>query len=60
LPLRASGRCGTGEVRWATYSFELDRSIGIGLVDAVQLGDRVEIHHPIGSPKAIVTQLPFV
>ena len=26
----------------------------------LRTGDRVEIHHPIGSPKAIVTQLPFV
>src|SRR5207249_380708 len=42
-----------GEVRWAIHSFALDRSIGIALVDAaVAVGDRVQIHHPLGSPMA--------
>ncbi len=50
-----------GEVRWAAHSFALDRSIGIALVDArVALGDRVQIRHPLGSPMATVTELPFV
>jgi aminomethyltransferase len=54
-------RGGSGEVRWATHSFALNRSIGIALVDAaVQVGERVQIHHPLGTPAAIVTELPFV
>jgi glycine cleavage system aminomethyltransferase T len=54
-------RGGTGEVRWATHSFALNRSIGIALVDAaVQVGERVQIHHPVGTPSAIVTEIPFV
>jgi len=54
-------RGGSGEIRWATYSFALNRSIGIALVDAaVESGESVQIHHPSGSSAAIVTQLPFV
>jgi aminomethyltransferase len=50
-----------GEVRWAVHSWALDRSIGIALVDAaVAVGDSVRVHHPLGSPRAIVTDLPFV
>lgn len=50
-----------GEVRWAVHSFALDRSIGIALVDAaVEVGERVRVHHPLGSPGATVTGLPFV
>ncbi len=50
-----------GEVRWATHSFALNRSIGIALVDiSVQVGERVQVHHPVGSPWALVTEIPFV
>lgn len=54
-------RGGHGEVRWAIHSFELDRSIGIALVDThVGLGERLRVHHPLGSPMATVTGIPFV
>jgi aminomethyltransferase len=50
-----------GEVRWAVHSFALDRSIGIALVDAsVEIGEQVRVHHPLGSPLATVTEVPFV
>jgi aminomethyltransferase len=50
-----------GEVRWAVHSWALDRSIGIALVDAaVEVGDAVRVHHPLGSPRATITNLPFV
>jgi hypothetical protein len=43
------------------HSFALDRSIGIALVEAaVQVGEEVTVHHPLGSPRAIVTEVPFV
>ena len=49
-----------GEVRWATHSFALDRSIGIAVVDkSIRAGDFVEIEHPYGVCKAEVTNLPF-
>lgn len=54
-------RGGKGEVRWAVHSFALDRSIGIAIVDAaVELGETVRIQHPLGSPEATVTEVPFV
>jgi aminomethyltransferase len=50
-----------GEVRWAVHSWALDRSIGIAVVDAsIAVGDSVSIHHLLGNPRAIVTDLPFV
>ena len=50
-----------GEVRWAVHSFALERSIGIALVDAaVRQGEQVRVHHPLGSPAATVTDVPFV
>jgi aminomethyltransferase len=50
-----------GEVRWATHSFALDRSVGIAIVDAaIQNGDTVRIQHPLGTPLATVTKAPFV
>ena len=49
-----------GEVRWAAHSFALDRSIGIALVDAaVEVGETVEVRHPLGPVAAEVTTLPF-
>jgi len=50
-----------GEVRWAVHSFELNRSIGIAIVDvAIKLGDIVAIEHDRGVVKAEVTTIPFV
>ena len=50
-----------GDVRWAVHSFELDRSIGIALVErSVEVGDIVDVEHPQGRVKAEVTTLPFV
>jgi glycine cleavage system aminomethyltransferase T/limonene-1,2-epoxide hydrolase len=57
----SDNRGGKGEVRWAAYSFALQRNIGIALVDsAVAIGDRVTVHHPHGPLEASVTALPFV
>lgn len=51
----------SGEVRWATHSFGLNRSIGIAIVDAaLQIGDTVTVYHPLGNPNAIVTEIPFI
>ena len=51
----------TGEVRWAIHSFELGRSIGIGVVDIdIAVGETVEITHPYGTVNAEVTTIPFV
>jgi glycine cleavage system aminomethyltransferase T/ketosteroid isomerase-like protein len=50
-----------GEVRWAVHSWALGRSIGIALVDAaVAVGETVRLHHPLGSPRATVADLPFL
>ncbi|MFT7531782.1 MAG: glycine cleavage system aminomethyltransferase T/ketosteroid isomerase-like protein [Gammaproteobacteria bacterium] len=50
-----------GEVRWAVHSFELNRSIGIAIVDVeIKIGDIVEIEYPLGTAKAEVTTIPFV
>ena len=54
-------RGGAGEVRWAVYSFALERYIGIALVDiAVQPGEQVDVVHPRGRCVAEVTAIPFV
>jgi glycine cleavage system aminomethyltransferase T len=43
------------------HSFALDRSIGIALVDAaVQIGETVQVTHPLGTVPAEVCALPFV
>lgn len=50
-----------GEVRWATYSFALGRSIGIAVVDIeTESGDRLQIRHPLGVSRATMTKIPFV
>lgn len=50
-----------GEVRWAVYSFELNRNIGIAIGDAsLELGDVVQISHQAGRTMATVTKVPFV
>jgi aminomethyltransferase len=57
----ADSRGNPGQVRWAVHSFALDRSIGIALVDrTVEIGERVRVRHPLGSPMATVTEVPFV
>lgn len=55
------GQGRTGVVRWAGHSFQLNRSIGIAIVDKdIKLGDRVEVKHHYGTVSAEVTTLPFV
>lgn len=50
-----------GEVRWAVYSFALERYIGIAVVDrAVEDGEILSVEHPQGSTTAEVTGVPFV
>ena len=55
----AGGR--TGVVRWAAHSFALGRSVASALVDAdIELGETVQVDHPLGVVDATVTTLPFV
>jgi len=50
-----------GEVRWATYSFELQRYIGIAVVDKqVEIGELLDIDHPNGQCQAVVCKVPFI
>lgn len=50
-----------GEVRWAIYSFQLHRYIGIAVVDKnIKFGDDVMVTHPTGVAQAEVTTVPFV
>ena len=50
-----------GEVRWAIYSFALERYIGIAVVDtAVADGELLDIEHSRGRCRAEVTAVPFV
>lgn len=50
-----------GKVRWSNYSFGLRNYAGIALVDgAVQIGDRVTVHHNEGDTTATVVELPLV
>jgi glycine cleavage system aminomethyltransferase T len=50
----------SGEARWAVHSFDLDRSIGIAIVDvAIKFGNVVEVTHPWKCAQAEVTALPF-
>jgi aminomethyltransferase len=49
-----------GIVRWAAFSFALERSAAIALLDVrVSPGDAVSIHLPDGDVGAIVTALPL-
>ena len=49
-----------GLVRWAAYSFALERFIGIALVDReVEIGEILVIEHPRGCCSAEVTRVPF-
>jgi aminomethyltransferase len=50
-----------GQVRWAAHSFELDRSVGIAVVDkAVKVGDAVTVIHPAGTVRAQIADVPLV
>lgn len=50
-----------GRVRWAAWSFALERHIGIALVDrAVEIGEILTVEHPRGRCAAEVTGVPFV
>jgi glycine cleavage system aminomethyltransferase T len=50
-----------GEVRWAAYSYTLERHIAIGLLDSgVGVGDRVTVDAPLGLVEAVTQELPFV
>lgn len=50
-----------GEVRWAAWSFALDRYIGIAVVDrAVEVGETITVEHPRGTTSAEVAEVPFV
>jgi glycine cleavage system aminomethyltransferase T len=56
-----TGDTPAGEVRWAVHSFELNRSIGIAVVDAaIETGAKVRVSHPGGTVDATVTTIPFV
>jgi glycine cleavage system aminomethyltransferase T/limonene-1,2-epoxide hydrolase len=60
-PITGDDRATIGEVRWAAHSFALGRSVAIAILDgAIQMGDTVRVHHPLGTPLATVTKLPFV
>ncbi|MDX6565856.1 MAG: hypothetical protein QOE10_1518 [Gaiellales bacterium] len=49
-----------GVVRWAAYSYRLDRAAGIALVVAPrEVGERVRIQHPDGVVGAVVATLPL-
>lgn len=59
-PVENNGRI-VGEVRWATHSFALDRSIGIAIIDAaVDPTSVLRVDHPHGKAAASVTSIPFV
>jgi aminomethyltransferase len=50
-----------GQVRWATYSFPLERYIGIAVVDKqVDIGEILTIEHANGRCRAKVCKLPFI
>lgn len=50
-----------GEVRWATWSFGLDRPIAIALVtNEVEIGQSLTIRHAGGDVSADVVSIPFV
>jgi glycine cleavage system aminomethyltransferase T len=50
-----------GEVRWAAWSYALERPVAIALLDAsVEVGDRVRIRHQGGTSEVEVVELPFV
>jgi len=60
-PITGDDRGSIGEVRWATHSYALGRSVGIAIVDAaIGFGDTIRVHHPLGTPLATVTRAPFV
>jgi aminomethyltransferase len=60
-PVESPSGDSVGIVRWAAYSFALERSAAIALLDAgVSPGDAVVIQLPDGPTPAVVTALPLV
>jgi glycine cleavage system aminomethyltransferase T len=50
-----------GEVRWAAYSYALERSVGIALLSrACAAGEQVVVHAPAGAVGARVAPVPLV
>ena len=50
-----------GLVRWAAYSYALERPAAIALLDGRhEAGEQVLIHHGTGTAQAEVANLPFV
>jgi aminomethyltransferase len=60
-PVESPSGAPLGIVRWAAYSFALERPAALALLDAaVAPGDDVVIHLPQGGARAVVTALPLV
>jgi glycine cleavage system aminomethyltransferase T len=60
-PVEDASGATIGLVRWAAYSYALERAAAIALLDGVhEPGEAVVIHHPGGTTQAEVTSLPFV
>jgi glycine cleavage system aminomethyltransferase T len=60
-PVDDEGGATVGLVRWAAYSYALERPLAIALLDGVHdAGERLSIRHPGGGATAEVTDLPFV
>jgi aminomethyltransferase len=60
-PVEDEGGAAVGLVRWAAYSYALERPVAIALLDGVHdAGERLSIRQPGGSATAEVTDLPFV
>ena len=50
-----------GLVRWAAYSYALERPAAIALLDGRhEVGEQVQIHNGNGTAQAVVANLPFV
>jgi aminomethyltransferase len=60
-PVEDASGATIGLVRWAAYSYALERPAAIALLDGVhEPGEPVLIHHPGGTTQAEVASLPFV
>jgi glycine cleavage system aminomethyltransferase T len=59
-PVQDEREAPVGIVRWAAYSYRLDRAAVIALIDAPrEVGDRLRIQHPDGVVGAVVATLPL-
>jgi glycine cleavage system aminomethyltransferase T len=60
-PVEDEHGAAVGLVRWAAYSYALERPAAIALLDGGhEAGEQVSIRHAEGSATAVVTDLPFV